>query len=212
MKEIPNQVEDLTGQVFWNMTVLEYCGTNKRHRSLWRCKCKCGNEKVVVGSELKRGKTKSCGCMNETINGLYKSRLYRIHHMMKCRCYTESTTAYPIYGGRGIKICDEWLGKNGFMNFYKWAMKNGYEDNLSIDRIDVNGNYEPDNCRWATHKEQSNNTRSNHIIEFNGESLTVIQWARRLGLNHNTLYKRLRKGWTIEEALNKPVNKNAQPK
>lgn len=200
-------VDDLTGKKFWNMTVIRYVGINQKGRSIWLCKCDCGKEKVVVGSELKRGKVKSCGCLNRSIDGLYRSRLYRIHHLMLCRCYTKSTTHYDSYGGRGITVCNEWRGKNGFMNFYNWSMKNGYANDLSIDRIDVNGNYEPNNCRWATHEEQSNNMRRNKFLEYGGERLTVSQWARKLGINHNTLDKRLRKGWSVEVALTKPIDK-----
>lgn len=205
-------VDDLTGKKFWNMTVLKYVGINQKGRSIWLCKCKCGKEKIVVGSELKRGKVKSCGCLNRSIDGLYQSRLYRIHHMMLCRCYTKSTTNYDLYGGRGIRVCEEWRGKNGFMNFYNWSMKNGYSDELSIDRIDVNGNYEPNNCRWATHEEQSNNMRRNKFLEYGGERLTVSQWARKLGINYNTLDKRLRKSWSVEDALTKPIDKKCSTK
>lgn len=199
-------VNDLSGKEYWNMKVLEYAGINKNGRSLWLCQCKCGNQKIIIGSELKRGKTKSCGCMNKTINGLYKSRIYRIHHLMLCRCYTKSTTNYLDYGGRGIAVCDEWRGKNGFLNFYEWSIKNGYNDNLTLDRINNNGDYEPSNCRWATRKTQSNNTRRNHIIEFNGKSLTISQWSKITGINQNTLYKRVSSGWDTKDILNKEVN------
>ena len=199
-------IDDLTGKKIYNMKVISFAGINDKGRSTWLCECDCGNKKIVVGSELKRGKVKSCGCLNKTINGLYKSRLYRIHHLMICRCYTKSTTAYPLYGGRGIKICDDWLGENGFMNFYNWAMTHGYSEKLTIDRIDVDGDYCPENCRWATHEEQSNNTRNNRKLLFDNQTLTISQWSRKIGINRNTLDKRLRSGWTIEDAITKPVD------
>lgn len=189
------------------MTVLEFAGINEKGRSLWLCECDCGNKKVVVGTELKRGKVKSCGCMSRRINGLYKSRLYEIHHMMMCRCYTESTTGYEYYGGRGISVCEEWRNKeNGFINFYNWSIENGYSDDLTIDRIDVNGDYEPSNCRWITIQEQQNNKRNNHIISLNGEEHTISEWSRITGTNKETIEARVnRYGYTDEEALMLPI-------
>lgn len=195
---------DLTGFENNGIKVISYAGTNNKNRALWNCSCHCGNEFVAVGSELKRGRLKSCGCLLKRINGLYKSRLYRIHHMMMCRCYTESTTHYENYGGKGIRVCKEW---HNFMNFYNWAMANGYRDDLTIDRIDGNKDYEPSNCRWATKKEQSNNLLSNNVISFNGKTMTMAQWSEELGINRNTLDKRIRTGWTIEKAMTTPVNK-----
>lgn len=145
------------------------------------------------------------GCLLRRINGLYKSRLYRIHHMMMCRCYTESTTNYEYYGGKGIKVCKEW---HDFMNFYNWAINNGYSEKLTLDRKDGNKDYEPSNCRWATRKEQSNNISSNIIFEFNGRKMTMAEWSRELSINRNTLDKRIRNGWEIEKAFTEPVNKN----
>lgn len=137
----------------------------KNHKTYWNCKCKCGKETIVYSDKLKTGHTKSCGCLKrqKTIernyrHGLYGTRLYSIWHDMNTRCYYEKTKCYKYYGGRGITICDEW--KNNFVNFYNWAINNGYKDNLSIDRIDVNGNYEPSNCRWATMQEQQLNKRN----------------------------------------------------
>lgn len=120
---------------------------------------------------------------------------------MKKRCYSKGQKAYPEYGGRGIKICDEWMGENGFLNFREWALSNGYADNLSIDRKDVDGNYEPDNCRWAGNKVQNNNKRINYYIEFEGENLTLDQWEERTGIRQETIRRRLNNGWTIEDAL-----------
>ena len=158
---------DLTGQKFNYLTVIEFYPTEKGE-SRWRCKCDCGNEAIVIGKHLISGHTKSCGCYvvkksteKATKHGQCGTRLYRIWGCMKGRCYYECSKYYYNYGGRGIKICDEWL--NSFQAFYDWAVANGYKDDLSIDRIDNNGNYEPSNCRWATREEQNANKRGTRI-------------------------------------------------
>lgn len=197
--------KDLSGLEINGIKVVSYAEIGKNNRSLWNCICHCGNEFVAVGSEIKRGRLKSCGCLLRRINGLYKSRLYRIHHMMMCRCYTESATNYEYYGGKGIKVCKEW---HDFMNFYNWAINNGYSEKLTLDRKDGNKDYEPSNCRWATRKEQSNNISSNIIFEFNGRKMTMAEWSRELSINRNTLDKRIRNGWGIEKAFTEPINKN----
>ncbi len=153
--------QDLTGKKFHRLTPVKYLGNCK-----WLCQCDCGNTINVFTQNLKRNNTKSCGCLNKelasqrmTTHGKGNSRIYHIYHGMKERCYTKSNSCYKNYGGRGIKVCDEWL--HDFMAFYKWSMNNGYDDSLTIDRIDVNGNYEPKNCRWVTNIEQQRNKRNN---------------------------------------------------
>lgn len=157
-------LRDLTGQKFGRLTVLQRAETiNKRTR--WLCRCDCGEEVIVEAYNLTKGHTQSCGCLQKeatakasTTHGMRNSRLYRIWNCMHTRCYRKSYHAYKHYGGRGIAICDEWL--HDFQAFYDWAMENGYKDNLTIDRIDSNGNYSPSNCRWTTMAIQNKNKRA----------------------------------------------------
>jgi hypothetical protein len=163
--------------------------------------------------DLTTGYTKSCGCLRVdnghrqlTKHGNSETKLYYVYSGMKQRCNNKNSHAYKNYGGRGIKICDEWTD---FTVFQDWAIKNGYKENagLSIDRIDVNGNYCPENCRWTTIDTQSNNKRSNKYFEMNGECYSIAEWVKKLGGSSSLIHARLRRGWSIEQALLRPVRK-----
>lgn len=199
--------EDLTGRKFGRLTVISRIGTNNLGKATWLCKCDCGKETVVTTGELKSGNTKSCGCYNKEkrktnnlVHGKRKEKIYKVWANMKARCTNESVSEYKNYGGRGITVCDEW--RNSFIAFYEWAMANGYNENLQIDRKDVNGNYEPSNCRWVTRKENCNNRTNSHYITHNGETHTISEWARIKGIKRATLSYRINVAkWDAEKAL-----------
>jgi len=201
--------ENLKDSKFGRLLVMEYQGKGK-----WYCKCDCGGNTVVNSGDLKLNRVTSCGCFKSeymieknTTHGLRKSRLYRIYNDMKSRCYNTNVESYESYGNRGILICNEWLNSdNGFITFYNWANENGYSDKLSIDRIDVNDNYESNNCRWTTMKVQGNNKRSNKIIIINDETRTLSEWCDFYKINYKTVQDRLKRNWGIIDALTKPVN------
>ncbi len=196
----------MIGKKFNMLTVLEECNErDKRNKIMYKCQCDCGNIVIVNGNNLRSGNSKSCGCLNHKPNkhnfkhGKIRTRLYRIHHGMKDRCYNINGRDYNTYGHRNIVVCDEWL--NDFMNFYNWAINNGYKDNLTIDRIDVNGNYEPSNCRWVDMKTQQNNKRNNIILTYNGKTQTLTQWVNELDLEYSTVKGRHYRGWSDKECL-----------
>lgn len=205
--------KDLTGQRFGRLTVIRRVQNNKYNEAMWLCRCDCGNEKTISGKCLRRkNNTSSCGCLqrerakkSHVTHNMSKSRIFKIWTKIKTRCFNKNIANYKNYGGRGITICKEW--KSDFKKFYNWAIKNGYSDNLSIDRIDVNGNYCPENCRWATSKEQARNTRKNHTITFKGETHCISEWAELIGINYGTLYYRIEQGWDFEKNIKTKPNK-----
>lgn len=194
---------DLTGKKFNRLFVKERDFSKHGKRTYWKCQCDCGNITVVDGVKLKNETTKSCGCLNEenrkkhiqnlTTHHLRDTRIYNIWISMRKRCENPNDRAYRWYGKRGISVCPEWLGENGFINFYNWAMANGYEENLTIDRKNVNGNYEPSNCRWVTMKEQANNTRRNIIIIYNDKEKTLEELCEQYNLKYGIMYYRITK-------------------
>lgn len=203
---------DLTGQRFGRLTVVARDYTDRNRNIYWKCQCDCGNECSVRGSHLKSGQTRSCGCLNaevaskgNKVHGLSSSRLYNIWVNMRQRCYNPKNRAYDRYGGRGITVCDEW--KDNFQTFYSWAISNGYDPDLSIDRIDNDRGYSPENCRWATSSEQARNRRSDHLITFQGETRTMVEWVEEMKIPINILSLRIvRYNWPVERALTEPVH------
>ena len=213
---------DLTGCKFHRLTVT---GFDRRQGAsyFWKCVCDCGETRVVNQSALKGGTTKSCGCLSReqtgirarkrlTTHGLRGHTLYGTHKRMIKRCYDPRHHAFSHYGGRGIRVCDEWRDQeHGLTNFYEWARQNGWERGLSVDRIDVNGNYEPSNCRWVTMADQQKNKRNVRLIEYNGRVLNIAEWALLVGIPRGTLWERIaRRQWTIEKALTTPVRRAAK--
>ena len=196
--------ENLAGMKFGKLKVIEFSYMGPKGHSYWLCQCECGNYKIVRGSHLKSGNVKTCGCVApRKTHGMSGTRLYNIWENMFQRCYNKTDHAYERYGGRGISVCSEW---KDFESFFKWSIDHGYSKSLSIDRKDNDGNYSPSNCRWATPKQQANNTRKNRLITFEGRTQTMIQWAREKGINQSTLSMRINKyGWSAERALRKGV-------
>lgn len=207
---------DLTGKQFGRLTVIgraeDQVAPNGRRRVMWVCKCECGNVKVVNGDNLKGGKTLSCGCLHKEIardnmitHGDTDSRLYGVWCAIKRRCCKSYEPRYDRYGGRGIKMCDEWL--NDYSAFKEWALASGYRPDAergecTIDRIDNDGDYSPSNCRWVSMREQANNKSTNRHITFRGETHTVAEWAEILGIPYERLYQRLtRCGYDVETAI-----------
>jgi hypothetical protein len=204
MGAIEMKYKDLTNKRFGKLRAIQpinehlESGQHKR----WLCLCDCGKSCIVSSSHLVTMQTQSCGCK---AHGLSNTRLFRIWIHIKNRCNNPKDENYKHYGARNIKVCTEW--EQDFKTFYDWANTNGYTDKLSIDRIDNNKGYSPDNCRWVTAKIQANNTRWNHIVELNGISHTISEWADIKGIKANTLLYRLRRGWSVERALNEEVKR-----
>lgn len=194
--------EDITGQKFGKLTALEWLRSDKKaHTSIWLCECECGNTCEVSLNNLKTGHTTSCGCMKGRItHGKWGTRLYNIYYNMLQRCSNPNRLEYHNYGGRGISVCEEW--KEDFTVFYDWAISSGYSDDLTIERINVNGDYTPENCKWATMKEQSNNTRRNVRLVYEGVSHTIAEWVEIYHINRSALERLLKKN-SFEGALRK---------
>lgn len=205
---------DFTGKQVGVLSVIEYAGDSN-----WLCKCECGNKKIVHRKVLINGATYACSCKHKlhkaecnTTHGKSNTRLYYVWSGMKRRCFNKNVPEYLRYGGRGITVCDEWLGENGFENFYKWSFENGYNENAergqcTIDRINVNGNYEPSNCRFIDMKAQQNNRRDNHKIEINGITKGIEEWCKEYNIKIGTYKTRVSRGMDDVTAITKPVRK-----
>jgi len=267
--------KDRVGQRFGKLVVLSFSYSDKRGQPYWLCKCDCGNEKIINGSNLQQKHTTTCGCPEEkdytgkrfgrllitaksskadncghiywdylcdcgntgvargadlrskdsqscgcygrellirsvTSHGKSYSLIYSVYRSMIERCNSEASHAYSDYGKRGITVCSRWSGEGGFENFYE-DMGDPLEG-YSLDRIDNNGNYCPENCRWATNKEQNRNTRSNRLITYKGKTLCVTAWAEEIGVKPPLLFSRIRLGWSIEEMLTIPPGQKRNKK
>lgn len=217
--------EDLAGRQYGKLTVLERgedvrYGKDEEHFPAWICQCECGAIKLVPGHHLRSGRVRSCGareCRERRHikpKSEYKphprkfarpdeQQLRNIWRGMIQRCYDERTKGYKNYGGRGIGVCEDWRGEDGFNRFYLWAVESGFQPNLSIDKIDNNKDYAPTNCRWATFVEQQNNKRTNVHVTVNGEEMTVARAERMMNVPKNTVNRiRRNKNCTHQEAVN----------
>lgn len=215
---MPRHAIDLTGKVFGRLTVIRREANDPSGHSRWACKCKCGGQKIATGSSMIHGETKSCGCLKiETsienlkaienpgkqciTHGMSYSPTWRIWQGMISRCYCPTNSAYPSYGGRGITVCQRW--RESFENFFNDMGTR--PEGLQIERKDNRKGYTPDNCKWATRKEQCRNKRNNRKLTLNGITRLLIQWAEETGIPMKYIHKRLDRGWTIRRALTQPV-------
>lgn len=194
---------ELSGRRFGKLLVENEHGRDLHGAVMWLCVCDCGSSSVVRGTGLIAGRTRSCGCgMSEAArrpktHGASKTALYRRWRAMLDRVQNPNHGEFGNYGGRGIQVCDRW---HSFIAF-RADMGNTFQEELTLERVDVNGNYEPANCRWATSREQNINRRNNHKVTFQGQTMTVQEWGEKLGIKPNTIVTRLRRGWPIERAL-----------
>lgn len=199
--------KDIVGKKYGTWTVLKFDHSMPKIRAngirsgfyhYYLCKCDCGNIKLIRRDHLPRIKGKFCRCLNNVTS----ETLHTVWTSMKQRCLNPRNPAYFRYGARGITVYEEW--KNYF-TFRNWAMANGYKDDLTIDRIDNNGNYEPYNCRWVDMKKQARNTRRNHLITYKGATHCISEWAEIIGMKADTLWARLKRGWSVEKSLLTPL-------
>lgn len=200
---------DLTGEKFGKWIIVKRDVDTNNKRSRWICKCECGISRSVSSDRLISGRSLSCGCFKRRNYDKYgKERYKRIHGIwrnMNYRCYNKKSKSYKYYGERGVTVCEEWKTVNPFV---EWAINNGYDDNLEIDRINPYGNYEPSNCRWITMVEQQNNKTDNVYLEYNGTTKTMAQWSKEYEIRQNVFRKRLLSKWPLERILHEPIHKN----
>lgn len=194
------RLSEIIGQKFGLLTAIEIVGKSRRG-PLVKCVCECGGTKTVAQKDLRGGNNKSCGCLHKK-HGLTGSRIYQAWGNMKKRCNDPTNKSYINYGGRGISYDKRW---ESFENFYE-DMKDGYADDLTLDRIDVNKDYSKDNCRWADKETQANNTTTNNLVSYKGETMTQAEFARKYNLDYELFRHRLQDGWSIERAM-QPVKR-----
>lgn len=206
--KINTLVKDLTDRVFGRWHVISFSHTTNIGHAYWNCVCECGTHRAVSGTSLIRGSSKSCGCFNReraiecsTKHGKCHTPEYRVWKKLLRRCYEQNDKSYHNYGGRGIAVCDQW--RNSFESFIN-DMGTRPSKNHSIDRIDNDGNYEPNNCRWATPKQQSRNRRVNIMLTCHGKTMCISDWSREVGITIGAIKWRLKQGWSIERALTEP--------
>lgn len=198
------------GERYGKLIALYENGRDLKNHILWRFKCDCGAEKDIVGYLVTCGRNKSCGCMAykppiNIIHGDSNTRLYRIWRAMKSRCNYKKNLNYKIYGGRGIKVCKEW--ESSYQAFKQWAIENGYSDELTIERIDCDKGYFPENCKWITMHDQNYNHRNTQFLTMNGETKSVCEWCYIYGIRPDILRYRLKHGYTVEDAITIPSQK-----
>lgn len=196
--QLPPHAKDETGSVYGKLTVIKFTGRTKSGDSRWKCLCECGNTTTVARGELRKGSTKSCGCHRANAGNMCKSSEYTSWKEMKRRCYKTNCPDYHLYGGKGVTVCNRWL--DAFVNFFEDMGPKPFPE-ATIDRLDGNGNYEKSNCRWASKLEQSQNTSKARMLTYNGETHCLREWARRLGIAHGTLRRRLSQGWPHENVF-----------
>jgi hypothetical protein len=208
---------NMVGRRFGRLTVIRGAGRDKLGQAIWHCQCDCGNKCIRNGGQIRRfeklGKRQSCGCWRDELaanrrraaatHGLTTEnypypKLYDVWRQMIYRCENQRCKDYPAYGGRGIAICAEWRNPHEFV---RWCIASGYEEGLTIERSDVNGNYEPSNCTWVPNNLQASNVRKNRVFTHNGRTLCVAEWARFLGVHNQTIRGRLRRGWTFAQIV-----------
>lgn len=198
-------IVNLVGGRYGKLMVLRFSHIHLR-KAYWVCLCDCGEEKILRGNSLRSGNTTSCGCFHKEqhierlrSHGLSKERVYRIWAGIKTRCFTNNHHSYLHYGARGITICKEW--EDDFLAFYNWAMANGYDDDLTIERREVNGNYEPNNCTWIPARDQPKNRRTSLFIDFQDLTMTPTEFSNAFDIPYTTVIKRLSDGWSANRIL-----------
>jgi hypothetical protein len=202
--------ENLAGRAFHRLTVIEPSGRLSGRKVIWRCRCECGSETHATGSDLKRGNTKSCGCLRReksaarTTHGRTNTPEYVVWCAIKARCYCRTSLSYHRYGGRGIRVCDRW--RDSFANFLTDMGPRPFAG-ATVERVNNDGPYSPENCRWATRIEQANNTRKVRLLTFQGKTMGLHAWGRETGIGGKIIHQRLAHGWSVFDALSRPLRR-----